>query len=155
MTKGTELLQFEKSEVTALKRSENLREKFLRLSDAVKQLSASPNKYRTRKSTGMPENVSPQLKKRIIREVKKNSSSATKILKSRVDDPCCTRTITRHLKKEKIKHKKRIRRPRLTMKHKDKGLEYARQYQTMSAKEWRKIVFSNEKKFNLDGPYSF
>ena len=26
------------------------------------------------------------------------------------------------------------------MKHKEKRLEYARQYQTMSAKEWRKVV---------------
>ena len=38
------------------------------------------------------------------------------------------------------------------MKHKVKLLEYARQYQIMSAKEWRKLVFSDEKKFNLDDP---
>ena len=36
------------------------------------------------------------------------------------------------------------------MKHKEKQLEYARQYQTMSAKEWWKVVFSDKKKFNLD-----
>ena len=34
-------------------------------------------------------------------------------------------------------------------------MEYARQYQTMSAKEWRKVVFSDEKKFNLDSPDDF
>ena len=37
------------------------------------------------------------------------------------------------------------------MKHKKKQLEYAREYQTMSAKEWRKVDSSDEKKFNLDG----
>ena len=41
------------------------------------------------------------------------------------------------------------------MKHKEKQLEYTRQYQTMSAKERRKVVFSDENKFNLDGPDGF
>ena len=34
-------------------------------------------------------------------------------------------------------------------------LEYAGQYSTMSDIEWRKVVFSDEKKFNLDGPDRF
>ena len=41
------------------------------------------------------------------------------------------------------------------MKHKEKWREYAHQYQTMSAKEWRKVVFSEEKKFNLGDPDGF
>ena len=41
------------------------------------------------------------------------------------------------------------------MKHKEKWLVYAHQYQTMSAKEWWKAVFLDKKKFNLDGPDSF
>ena len=41
------------------------------------------------------------------------------------------------------------------MNHKEKQLEYAHQYQTMSAKEWWKVVFSDKKKFNLDSPGSF
>ena len=42
------------------------------------------------------------------------------------------------------------------MKHKEKRwLEYVRQYQTMSAKEWWKVVFSVKTKFNLDGPDGF
>ena len=67
-----------------------------------------------------------------------------------MDAPCNTRTIRRHLNNKKIKHKKRIHRTRLTMKHKEKLLEYVNPYQTMNAKEWQKVVFSDEKKFNLN-----
>ena len=51
-----------------------------------------------------------------------------------MDAPCSTRPIRRHLNNKKIKHKK-IHHLRLTMKYKEKRLEYACQYQTMSAKE--------------------
>ena len=113
----------------------------------------SPNKYR-RKPTGRAEKLSPQFKKRIVHEIKK-TSSISKILKSLVDASCSTRTIRRHLIHEKINHKKRIPCPRLTKKLKEKRLEYARQYQTMSAKEWQKVIFLDEKQFNdLVGGFS-
>ena len=41
------------------------------------------------------------------------------------------------------------------MKLKVKRVEYVRQYQTMNAKEWQKVIFSDEKKFNLDGSNGF
>ena len=99
--------------------------------------------------------LSTRFKRRIVRKVKKKSSSTSKIVKSLVDAPCNTKTIKRHLGNEKIKHKKRIHCERLTMKHKEKRLVYACQYQTMSAKEWRKVTFSPEKNFSLDSPDSF
>ena len=61
----------------------------------------------------------------------------------------------RHLNNEKIKYKKRIHCRRLTMKHKEKRQEYTHLFQTTSAKEWRKVVLSDEKKFHLDGPDGF
>ena len=72
-----------------------------------------------------------------------------------MDALCSSWTVRRHLNNNKNIHKKRIHRPKLTMKNKEKRMEYARQYQTTSAKEWRKLIFSNEKKFNLDGQEGF
>ena len=98
------------------------------------------------------EKISPQSKRRIVCEVKKKISSASKMLKSLVDSPCSTRIIRRHLNNKNIQYKKIIHRQRFNMKHKLKRMEYARQYQTISARKWRKVVFLDEKKFNLDGP---
>ena len=76
--------------------------------------------YGKRKSTGRPEKSSPQFKRRIVREVKKKTSSTSKILKSLLDAHCGTRSIRKRLNNEKIKHKKRIYRRGLTVNHKEK-----------------------------------
>ena len=85
----------------------------------------------------------------------KKKISTSKILKYLVDALCSTWTIRRHLNNEKIKHKKRIHHPTFTMKYKDKRLEYVCQDKTMSAKEWRKVVFSNGKKSSGNNPDGF
>ena len=159
MPKGNKLSEFEKGEITSSEKSQKSRREiskaFLgRSKIVICSYLKSPNKYGTRKPTGRPEKLS-QFTKRIVHEVKNKTSSTSKILKSLVGSPCATRTIKRHLNNEWIKHKERIHRPRLTMKHKEKRVKYPRQYQTMSAKEWRKVDFSDEKKFNLDGSDGF
>ena len=138
MAKGTKLSEFEKGEISALERVGKFQKEFSKALERSKTVIINflktPNKYGTRKPTGRSEKISPEFKRRIVREVKKKTSSTSKIFKSPVD--ASTRTIRRHLNNEKIKHKKRIRCPRLTLEYKEKRLEYARQYQTMSAKEW-------------------
>ena len=159
MAKGTKLSDFEKGEITALKRvgkfQREISKALGRSKTVIWNYLRSPNKYGTRKPTGRREKFSPLFKRRIVRKVKKKTSSTSKILKPFVNTPCNTRTIKRHLNNEKIKHKKRIHRPWVTPKHKEKRQEHAHQYQTMSAQEWRKVVFSDEKKFNLDCPDVF
>ena len=61
-----------------------------------------------KKTTGRPEKLSPQFKRRIVCEVKKKTLSISKILKSQVDAPCSIRTIRRHLNIEKNSHKKEV-----------------------------------------------
>ena len=154
MAKGTKLSEFEKGEITVLKRvgksKREISKALGRNKTFICNYLKSPNKYRTRKPTGWPEKLSPHFNWRIVRKVKKKTSSTSKTLKSLVDVPCSTRTIKRNLNNEKIEHKKRIHHPGLTMKHKETRLEYAHQYQTK-----RKLLFSDVKKFNLDGPDCF
>ena len=141
-------LNLRKVRLQLWKESENLKEVLKALGCSktiICNYVKSPNKYGIRKPTGRPEKLSPQFKRRIVCEVKKKTLSTSKILKSLVDAPCSTRTIRRHLNTEKIKHKKRIHCPRLTMKQKEKWMKYAHQYPIMSAKEWQKVDFPDKK----------
>ena len=79
MTKGTKLCEFEKGKYTALKRvGKSQREISTALGCCktfIYNYLKSPNKYGTRKPTGRLEKLSPQFKRRIIREVKKKTLS--------------------------------------------------------------------------------
>ena len=76
MVKGTRLSEFEKGEITDLKRVGNSQREISKALGHSKTIICnylkSPNKYGTKKSTGRPEKLSPQLKRRIVRSKKEN-----------------------------------------------------------------------------------
>ena len=75
MAKGTKLSEFEKGEITALKRvGKSQREISMALGrskPAIYNYLKSPNKYGTRKLIGRPEKLSPLFKRIIVQEVKR------------------------------------------------------------------------------------
>ena len=77
MAKGTKLSEFEKGDITALKRVGKSMREILKALGCSKTVICnylkSPNKYGTRKPTDRPERLSPQIKRRIDREVKKKT----------------------------------------------------------------------------------
>ena len=78
MAKGTKLSEFEKGEITALKRVGKSQRDISKVLGRGKTVICNylkrPNKYGTRRLTIRPE-ISPQFKRRIVREVKKKTTS--------------------------------------------------------------------------------
>ena len=105
MAEGITLSEYEKGEIIALKRigksQREISNALARSKTAICNYLKCPNKYGTRKMTGLSEKLSPQFKRRIVHEVKTKTSSTSKVLKSLVNAPCTTRTIRRHLKQRK------------------------------------------------------
>lgn len=61
-------------------------------------------------------------------------------------------TLWKYCKSEShLKYIKRKSAPKLSSDHKSKRMEWCRQHMSFG-NNWRKIIFSDEKKFNLDGP---
>ena len=76
MAKGTKSSEFEKCKITTLKRvgksQREISEAFGRSKTVICYYLKSPYKYGTRKPTIRPEKLSPQFKRRIVHEAKKD-----------------------------------------------------------------------------------
>ena len=60
-------------------------------------------------------------------------------------------TIQRLLKKNDLKLLKQVKKPMLSKLHRQRRLEFAR-FHLQNSTNWHHIIFSDEKKWNLDGP---
>jgi transposase len=117
----------------------------------VRNYLRNPDLYGTKKSTGRPKALSKRDESHIVRLASNKAVSARQI-HADVKPKCSERTVRRCIVKSKIlKRKKYLTKPQLSVKHKQARLDWAREHMSWTD-EWLNVIFTDEKKFNLDGP---
>ncbi|KAG3247625.1 hypothetical protein PI124_g7690 [Phytophthora idaei] len=156
MPRGRVLTEKEKGEISALHKC-GLSERAIataleRSRPLIHAYLTSPDTYNTTKRPGRPKQLTPTSEGRLFREASKGKLSAPK-LKTQLQLDLSARRIRELLQKHPgFKYEKRMASPVLTKHHKANRLKWAREKVTWDAAKWSQLVFSDEKKFSLDGP---
>jgi transposase len=112
---------------------------------------AKKENYGVKKPTKGNTKLTRRDRSRIFREVQTNKTTAPEI-KAKLNLSVTPRTVRRVLAAEpNFKFSKLNKKPPLTKNHKMDRLLFARNH-VSGTDFWKKVVFSDEKKFNLDGP---
>lgn len=158
MPRGKQLTESEKNFILAFHKVKlshrAIAKKINRSKTLVTNFLKDPLKYGSVKRTGRKKKVDERTKRLILRSASNQSVSCDHIARD-LDLKVSRWSVYRVIQRSKIlKRKKKKRSPALTKAHKDQRLKWAKDHMTWN-KEWQKIVWSDEKKFNLDGPDGF
>lgn len=110
--------------------------------------------YGQMKRTGRKSSISNHVKRQII-NLASNQNTSTAKIKGELKLPVTTTRVQQILTSSGLlTFKKCLSKPALNERHKSARLQFAKKYMSW-VQEWKAVMFSDEKKFNLDGPDGF
>lgn len=121
----------------------------------VRNFLADPSKYNSKKRPGPKPKLTKRQVRLILREGAKGECYASEIVAAN-KLPVSKRRVCQILSSCKhLKFSKKKASPVLSDRHKTARIEWAEKHVLFSTSEWDRVIFSDEKKFNLDGPDGF
>jgi len=138
----------------------NIAKKINRSSRTVDRYLKDPEKY-GKNFKGKKRELSERAVRKIVRIASNSTKSAAKI-KELAGIKASLSTVQRTIRNaEHLKHLETKKKPPLNAIRKEKRLRFAKEYMTLNVQsdtrlnDGRSVVFTDEKRFNLDGPDGF
>jgi hypothetical protein len=112
----------------------------------------NPEQYGKIKRPGRPLKLTVTAKRRLLREASKGKAGS-KELQQQLQLNVTPRRVRQVLNKSNnLVYRARKKAPALTKQHKEKRLEWVKEKVSWTLGKWMTVIFSDENKFNLDGP---